>query len=99
MATTKKAATYLELISKDEKTVAKEGLAIKAQEASIEVQREIMNLNSQIAQKKSAVTKAQRQIPYNVKAEYALTVELAKLEEALEFTQAIKEARFSDVSI
>lgn len=99
MAKETKTVTYLQLISRDEKAVAKEGLAIKAQEASIEVQREIMNLNSQIAQKNSAIAKAQRQIPYSVKAEFALTSELVRLEEALEFTQAIKTERFSDVSI
>lgn len=91
--------TYLQLISKDEKTVAKEGLQIKAQEASIEVQREIMNLNSQIAQKNAQILAAQRQVPYNVKTEYKLEVELSKLEEALSFTQTIKKERFSDVSI
>ena len=94
-----KAPTYLELISQDEKQVKSEALAIKAQEASIEVQREIMNLNSQIAQKTSAIAAAQRQIPYDVKREFKLTSELATLREALEFTQAIKKARFSDVSI
>lgn len=91
--------TYLNLISQDEKKVKSEALKIKAQEASIEVQREIMNLNSQIAQKISAIAAAQRQIPYNVKQEFKLTVELTKLKEALEFTKTIKEERFSDVSI
>jgi hypothetical protein len=91
--------TYLQLISQDEKTQKTEALQIKAQEASIEVQREIMNLNSQIAQKKSAIVAAQRQIPYDVKSEFKLTSELARLEEALEFTQDIKKSRFSDVSI
>ena len=93
------APTYLSLISQDEKKVKSEALKIKAQEASIEVQREIMNLNSQIAQKTSAIAAAQRQIPYNVKQEFKLTSELSKLKEALEFTKAIKEERFSDVSI
>lgn len=91
--------TYLELISQDEKQVKSEALQIKAQEASIEVQREIMNLNSQIAQKKSAINAAQRQIPYSVKTEYKLTTELEKLEDALEFAQEVKSERFSDVSI
>lgn len=98
VATTEK-LTYLQLISQDEKTQKSEALQIKAQEASIEVQREIMNLNSEIAQKRSAIMAAQRQIPYNVKQEYRLTVELDKLEEALSFTQGIKKDRFSDVSI
>lgn len=91
--------TYLQLISKDEKKVQKEALAIKAQEASIEVQREIMNLNAQIAQKRQAIAAAQRQIPYDVKSEFKLTSDLARLEEALSFTQAIKGERFTDVSI
>lgn len=94
-----KTPTYLALISQDEKQAKKESLNIKAQEASIDVQREIMDLNSQIAQKKSAISAAQRQIPYNVKNEYKLTVDLARLQEALEFTQEIKKTRFSDVSI
>ena len=91
--------TYLALISKDEKAIKREELSIKAQEASIEVQREIMNLNSQIAAKKSQIVAAKRQIPYNVKQEYKLTVELAKLEDALAFTKTIKEERFSDITI
>lgn len=91
--------TYLQLISQDEKKQQKEELAIKAQEASIEVQREIMNLNAQIAAKNSALKTIQRQIPYNVKQEYRLTEELVKLEEALKFTKKIKEERFSDISI
>lgn len=91
--------TYLQLISQDEKKQQKEELAIKAQEASIEVQREIMNLNAQIAAKNSALKSVQRQIPYNVKQEYRLTEELVKLEEALKFIKKIKEERFSDISI
>lgn len=91
--------TYLQLISKDEKVIAKEGLAIKAQEASIEVQRDIMDLNAQIASKKSQLVAAQRQIPYSVKREFKLEVELMKLEEALDFATSIKKTRFSDVTI
>ncbi len=91
--------TYLQLISQDEKTVKREELSIKAQEASIDVQREIMDLNAQIAAKRSAIASSQRRIPYSVKQEYKLTVELAKLEEALEFAQEIKKNRFSDISI
>lgn len=91
--------TYLQLISQDEKKQQKEELAIKAQEASIEVQREIMNLNSQIAGRTSALKAIQRQIPYNVKQEYKITSELNSLKEALEFTKKIKAERFSDISI
>jgi len=101
MAAAKKseAVTYLSLISQDEKTVKKAELQIRAQEASIEVQREIMNLNSQIASANNALAKAQRQVPYCVKTEYNLTSKLNSLNEALDFTQEIKETRFSDVSI
>jgi len=44
MSTTEvKKPTYLELISKDEKTVQKENLKIKAQEAALSVAREILS--------------------------------------------------------
>ena len=92
-------ATYLELISQDEKAVKKEGLGIRAQEASIEVQKEIMNLNSAIAKKSNVLKAAKRQVPYNVNAEYTVTKELIELENKLEFVQDIKKERFSDVSI
>lgn len=96
---TETTVTYLQLISQDEKKQQKEELAIKAQEASIEVQREIMNLNSQIAARKSALKSIQRQIPYNVKQEYRISTELKDLEEGLAFVKKIKEERFSDISI
>lgn len=94
-----KEPTYLELISKDEKAVKLEGLQIKAQEASIEVSREVMNLNSQIAKKTSQVVAAQRAVPYNVVNEYKLTKELAELGNALEFVNTIKKSRFADITI
>lgn len=91
--------TYLQLISKDEKEVKLEGLQIKAQESSIEIQREIMSLNSEIAKTRSMITKAQRMIPYSVKAEYLLVEKLGGAIRKLEFAKAIKQQRFSDVSI
>lgn len=99
MATATAKPTYLELISQDEKAAKKEGLAIRAQEASIEVQKEIMNLNSSIAKKKNVLAAAKRQVPYNVCAEHGAVVELEALEAKLKFIQAIKEERFADVSI
>lgn len=94
-----KPQTYLELISQDEKKVQKEGLQIKAQEAVLEVQKEIMSLNSSINKKKQVLAKAQRQIPYNPNSEYLVTKELVELESKLEFLTKLKEERFSDVTI
>ncbi len=91
--------TYLQLISQDEKTQKTEALQIRAQEASLDVQREIMNLNAQIASKKNDLFGVQRQFPYNVKNEYKVCADIDKLEEALAFAQEIKKVRFSDVSI
>jgi len=93
------AATYLQLISKDEKQVKVEGLTIKAQEASLEVSREIMNLKSSIAKKTTELEASKRQIPYDVRSEYKLTNELQELNNRLEFAQAIKSERFSDANI
>lgn len=91
--------TYLQLISKDEKEVKLEGLQIKAQESSIEIQREIMSLNSEIARTRALIAKSQRMIPYSVKAEYTLVQKLVEATKKLEFAKAIKQQRFSDVSI
>lgn len=91
--------TYLQLISQDEKAVKIEGLHIKAQEASLEVSRDIMNLKSGIAKKQSALAAVQRQIPYSVGTEYTLTQEIAELQTKLDFAVQIKETRFSDATI
>ena len=91
--------TYLQLISKDEKTVQKENLKIKAQEAALNVSRDILALNSEIAVKKSQVENAQRAIPYSVAAEYKLSKELVELEARLEFANSVKDSRFTDATI
>ena len=88
--------TYLELISKDEKEVKRENLKIKAQEAALAVARETLTLNTEISVKKGLLERAQRAIPYNVKAEYVIAKELEQLEEALAFVQAVKTERFTD---
>ncbi len=88
--------TYLELISKDEKEVKRENLKIKAQEAALAVARETLTLNTEISVKKGLLERAQRAIPYNVKAEYVIAKELEQLEEALAFVQAVKAERFTD---
>lgn len=91
--------TYLQLISKDEKTVQKENLKIKAQEAALNVSRDILALNSEIAVKKSQVENAQRAIPYSVAAEYKLSKELVELEARLAFANSVKDSRFTDATI
>ena len=91
--------TYLELISKDEKTVQKENLKIKAQEAALNVSRDILALNAEINLRKSALEAAQRAIPYSVSAEYKLAKELKEYEARLEFAMEIKDSRFTDASI
>ena len=91
--------TYLQLISQDEKAVKIEGLHIKAQEASLEVSREIMNLKSSIAKKSTEVAALKRQIPYDVRAEYKASNELSELTNRLEFALAIKAERFADATI
>ena len=100
MSTTEvKKPTYLELISKDEKTVQKENLKIKAQEAALSVARDILSLNAEISLANSEVDKAQRAIPYSVAAEYKAVNKLEELTARLEFATAIKDFRFTDATI
>ena len=100
MSTTEvKTPTYLELISKDEKTVQKENLKIKAQEAALSVARDILSLNAEISLANSEVDKAQRAIPYSVAAEYKAVNKLEELTARLEFATVIKDSRFTDATI
>ena len=100
MSTTEvKKPTYLELISKDEKTVQKENLKIKAQEAALSVARDILSLNAEISLANSEVDKAQRAIPYSVATEYKAVNKLEELTARLEFATAIKDSRFTDATI
>ena len=100
MSTTEvKKPTYLELISKDEKTVQKENLKIKAQEAALSVARDILSLNAEISLANSEVDKAQRAIPYSVAAEYKAVNKLEELTARLEFATVIKDSRFTDATI
>ncbi len=100
MSTTEvKKPTYLELISKDEKTVQKENLKIKAQEAALNVAREILSLNAEISLANSEVEKAQRAIPYSVAIEYKAVKKLEELTVRLEFATGIKDSRFTDATI
>ena len=94
-----KVPTYLELISKDEKTVQKENLKIKAQEAALSVAREILSLNAEISLANSEVEKAQRAIPYSVATEYKAVKKLEELTARLEFATGIKDSRFTDATI
>lgn len=91
--------TYLELISKDEKTVQKENLKIKAQEAALNVARDILALNAEVSVKRSALEAAQRSVPYSVASEYKISKDLAELEARLEFATDVRETRFTDASI
>ena len=100
MSTTEvKKPTYLELISKDEKTVQKENLKIKAQEAALSVARDILSLNAEISLANSEVDKAQRAIPYSVATEYKAVNKLEELTARLEFATGIKDSRFTDATI
>ena len=100
MSTTEvKKPTYLELISKDEKTVQKENLKIKAQEAALSVARDILSLNAEISLANSEVEKAQRAIPYSVATEYKAVKKLEELTVRLEFATGIKDSRFTDATI
>lgn len=91
--------TYLELISKDEKTVQKENLKITAQEAALNVSREILALSSEETTLKAEVEKAKRAIPYLVSAEYKSAQRLAEVQARLAFVNEIKDNRFSDATI
>ena len=100
MSTTEvKIPTYLELISKDEKTVQKENLKITAQEAALNVSREILSLSSEETVLKNAVEKAKRAIPYSVAEEYKATKKLEEVQARLAFANKIKETRFADATI
>lgn len=91
--------TYLELISRDEKTVKQENLKIKAQEAALAVAKEILVLNQEITAAKGALDKAQRAVPYSVIAEYKVSKDLEILEARLAFVENIKSTRFTDATI
>ena len=100
MSTTEvKTPTYLELISKDEKTVQKENLKITAQEAALNVSREILSLSSEETALKSEVEKAKRAIPYSVAVEYKASQRLEEVQARLAFANEIKDNRFSDATI
>ena len=100
MSTTEvKKPTYLELISKDEKTVQKENLKITAQEAALNVSREILALSSEETALKSEVEKAKRAIPYSVAVEYKASQRLEEVQARLAFANEIKDNRFSDATI
>lgn len=91
--------TYLDLISVDEKTVQKDSLKIVAQEAALELNKQILTLSTEISKKKTELEKLKRQVPYSIIAEYNTTKQLEKLEEQLEFAKTIREVRFNDAAI
>lgn len=99
MSTETRVPTYLELISKDEKTVQKENLKITAQEAALNVSREILALSSEETMLKAEVEKAKRAIPYSVATEYKATQRLQEIQARLAFANEIKDNRFSDATI
>ena len=99
MATDAKKVTYLQLISKDEKTVQKENLKIKEQEAALSVSRDILGLNAEISLAKAEVERTQRAIPYSVANEYKAVNRLAELTSRLEFAVEVKDSRFTDATI
>lgn len=98
-AATVVAPTYLELISKDEKAVKKEGLSIVAQESGLEVTRAIFAVKSEIAKTSQLLTTSQRQVPYSVNTEFNLAKKLSELQTKLNFFQEIKAVRFRDAQI
>ena len=91
--------TYFEFISQDEKTVKIEALKLKAQEAGLEVTKELFTLNSELAKAKSELALAKKRIPYSVLAEYQITSRIEDLEAKIKFVTAIKTERFSDATI
>jgi len=91
--------TYLELISQDEKVLARESLVLKAQESGLELNRRIFDISVAISKTKASITALQRQIPYNVAEEFIATKHLAVLEEELAFAKSVKETRFGDATI
>lgn len=100
MATTEviREKTYLELISQDEKTILKEDLKLKAQEANLEISREVLNITKAINVKKSEVEKLKRAIPYSAANEYVASQQLAELEKRLAFLEEVKNKRFTDLN-
>ena len=81
------------------KTVQKENLKIKAQEAALSVARDILSLNAEISLANSEVDKAQRAISYSVATEYKAVKKLEELTVILEFATGIKDSRFTDATI
>lgn len=99
MATTAQNPTYFQLISQDEKAAKTEQLKLKAQEAGLEVSKELFALNSELAKSKSELAACKKRIPYSVLSEYNVSKRITDLEEKIKFVTAIRDERFSDATI
>jgi len=98
-AKTKKAVTYLQMITRDEKKLKQEQAIYKAQEAKLKTDSEILKLTSELSVAKNKLAVAQSRVPYSASVEFEVTKEIMELEERLEFFKAIQSERFTDVSI
>lgn len=91
--------TYLQFISQDEKSVKVEALKLTAQEAALNLNKDLFDLTSSLSKARASLYKAQRAIPYSVQVEYKITKEISELETRIAFVNEIKAERFSDASI
>jgi hypothetical protein len=85
---------YIDLISKDAKETALEELKFRAEEAQHDVTGAILETKKQLAQKKNALAKAQRAVPYSLQGEINLTVEIEVLKKGLSIAEDILKTRF-----
>lgn len=91
--------TYLQMISQDEKTKAKQELLLTAQNANLELGQHILRLKTQISSLAMKIERMKCEIPYNYKEEYGATLIKKQLEEELNFVEKVRGDRFKDATI
>lgn len=98
-ATTRTEKTYLELISQDEKSLKSESLKLIAQENALNLNKEIFELDTEIAKLKSKLEASKRANPYSIAVEYSTATKMEELQKRVDFARQIKDVRFSDSQI
>ena len=86
--------TYLERINKDEKKVAKEELELSAEESSIQIQRDVFGLKSELRIAQRNLENAKSSIPFSSADVLDATADLAACEEAYETLINVQEELF-----
>lgn len=85
---------YSDLISKSEKDIQVEELALEVQKAKSNLEVTIATTKFDLANAKQALAKTKAAIPYSVNAELSAYREVEALEEGLAFAEGILAERF-----